>query len=345
MPGPGIDLIGAEELAEVTRGHRERPPQPLRAGRRDVPGQGAQLRGGRRGTGRRAARAGAQLRARAGCSWRSRAWASGPATRSSCRASRTWPPSPRSCTRAPVPSSPRSTPPSTSILPTSRRASRRGRARSWPSTCSATRLASRPFARSPHGTGVSLIEDAAQAFGATVGGRWVGSFGTIGIYSFNEFKTITCGDGGMVVTDDEELYRRCFAMHDQGHRPLRRGIEVGARPMLGLNFRMTELEGAVLLAQLRKLDRIRVAPARQPRPRLVASSRTCRASASASCPIATATWPRTWCSTFPDAEVGPRRHGRAGFHHPRPLRVARLRSHGAPAGAAHRHGSGLSLRL
>ena len=105
--------------------------------------------------------------------------------------------------------------------------------------------------------GLALIEDAAQAFGATVGGRWVGTFGAIGVYSFNEYKTITCGDGGMVVTDDEELYRRCFAIHDQGHLPLRRGVEIGARPMLGLNFRMTELEGAVLLAQLGKLDRIR----------------------------------------------------------------------------------------
>lgn len=105
--------------------------------------------------------------------------------------------------------------------------------------------------------GVALIEDAAQAFGATYRGAWVGSFGALGIYSFNEFKTITCGDGGMLVTDDSDLYRRCFAMHDQGHSPLRRGVEIGRRPMLGLNFRMTELEGAVLLAQLRKLDRIR----------------------------------------------------------------------------------------
>ncbi|CAN5657208.1 DegT/DnrJ/EryC1/StrS family aminotransferase [soil metagenome] len=105
--------------------------------------------------------------------------------------------------------------------------------------------------------GLALIEDAAQAFGATYDGRWVGGFGAVGVYSFNEFKTITCGDGGMLVTDDEALYRRCFAMHDQGHSPLRKGIEVGARPFLGLNFRMTELEGAVLLAQLRKLGRIR----------------------------------------------------------------------------------------
>jgi dTDP-4-amino-4,6-dideoxygalactose transaminase len=105
--------------------------------------------------------------------------------------------------------------------------------------------------------GLPLIEDCAQAFGATYAGRWVGTHGAAGIYSFNEFKTITCGDGGLLVTNDEDLYRRCFAMHDQGHSPNRKGIEVGARPFLGLNFRMTELEGAVLLGQLSKLDRIR----------------------------------------------------------------------------------------
>ena len=105
--------------------------------------------------------------------------------------------------------------------------------------------------------GVALIEDAAQAFGASYRGRWVGGQGAVGIYSFNEFKTITCGDGGMLITDDEDLYRRAFGMHDQGHSPNRRGIEVGNRPFLGLNFRMTELEGAVLLAQARRIDQIR----------------------------------------------------------------------------------------
>jgi len=107
------------------------------------------------------------------------------------------------------------------------------------------------------GHGLPLIEDAAQAFGATYEGKWLGGFGSAGVFSFNEHKTITCGDGGMLITDDDDLYRRCFAMHDQGHSPLRRGVEIGVRPMLGLNFRMTELEGAVLLAQLAKLDRIR----------------------------------------------------------------------------------------
>jgi 8-amino-3,8-dideoxy-alpha-D-manno-octulosonate transaminase len=57
----------------------------------------------------------------------------------------------------------------------------------------------------------------------------------------------------MVITDDEDLYKRCFAIHDQGHSPLRAGVEIGKRPFLGLDFRYTELQAAVLLAQLRKL--------------------------------------------------------------------------------------------
>lgn len=101
-----------------------------------------------------------------------------------------------------------------------------------------------------------LIEDCAQAFGATYKGRPVGSIGQIGAFSFNVYKTITSGDGGMIVTDDEEVYRRCFAFHDQGHSPLRTGVEIGQRPFVGLDFRFTELQAAVLIAQLRKLPRI-----------------------------------------------------------------------------------------
>jgi dTDP-4-amino-4,6-dideoxygalactose transaminase len=104
--------------------------------------------------------------------------------------------------------------------------------------------------------GLLLIEDAAQAFGATYHGRPVGSIGHAGAFSFNVYKTITSGDGGMVVTDDEEVYKRCFAFHDQGHSPLRSGVEIGKRPFIGLDFRFTELQAAVLLAQLRKLPRI-----------------------------------------------------------------------------------------
>ncbi len=104
--------------------------------------------------------------------------------------------------------------------------------------------------------GLFLIEDCAQAFGATYHGRPVGSIGTIGAFSFNVYKTITSGDGGMIVTDDEEIFKRCFAFHDQGHSPLRSGVEIGQRPFIGLDFRFTELQAAVLLAQLRKLPQI-----------------------------------------------------------------------------------------
>ncbi len=106
-----------------------------------------------------------------------------------------------------------------------------------------------------------LIEDCAQAFGAAYKGRPIGSIGHVGTFSFNVYKTITSGDGGMIITDDEEIYKRGFAFHDQGHFPLRAGVEVGQRPFLGLDFRYTELQAAVMLAQLRKLptllDRLR----------------------------------------------------------------------------------------
>jgi dTDP-4-amino-4,6-dideoxygalactose transaminase len=101
-----------------------------------------------------------------------------------------------------------------------------------------------------------LIEDCAQAFGATYKGRPVGAIGKAGAFSFNVYKTITSGDGGMVVTDDEEVFRRAFAFHDQGHSPLRTGVEIGERPFVGLDFRFTELQAAVLLAQFHKLPQI-----------------------------------------------------------------------------------------
>jgi 8-amino-3,8-dideoxy-alpha-D-manno-octulosonate transaminase len=101
-----------------------------------------------------------------------------------------------------------------------------------------------------------LIEDAAQAFGGSYHGRRLGTIGRIGAFSFNIFKTINAGDGGMVVTDDADLYEKAFGYHDQGHLPLRMGVEVGKRSAIGQNFRMTELTAAVLLAQFRKLDAI-----------------------------------------------------------------------------------------
>lgn len=101
-----------------------------------------------------------------------------------------------------------------------------------------------------------VLEDACQAAGASYKSRKVGSIGSIGCFSLNVFKTITAGDGGVIVTDDDELYERAFALHDQGHTPDRAGLQIGDRNILGLNFRVNELVGAVARAQLRKIDDI-----------------------------------------------------------------------------------------
>jgi dTDP-4-amino-4,6-dideoxygalactose transaminase len=103
---------------------------------------------------------------------------------------------------------------------------------------------------------VLVLEDACQALGGSYKKRALGTIGDIGAYSMNVFKTITTGDGGAVVTNTGDLYQRAFALHDQGHTPNRAGVEVGERSILGMNFRMNELTGAVALAQLRKLDKI-----------------------------------------------------------------------------------------
>jgi len=101
-----------------------------------------------------------------------------------------------------------------------------------------------------------VIEDACQANGASYKGKKVGSIGDIGAFSLNVFKTISAGDGGIVVTNDNDLYEKAFGFHDQGHKPARMGIEVGERSIIGLNFRINELTGAVALAQLRKIEKI-----------------------------------------------------------------------------------------
>lgn len=101
---------------------------------------------------------------------------------------------------------------------------------------------------------IFVLEDCCQAVGGSYRGRRLGTFGDIGVFSLNLFKVISAGDGGVVCTDDDNLYERAFAYHDQGHKPLRYGVEVGRRSMVGMNFRMNELTGAVALAQTRKLD-------------------------------------------------------------------------------------------
>jgi dTDP-4-amino-4,6-dideoxygalactose transaminase len=112
-----------------------------------------------------------------------------------------------------------------------------------------------------------VLEDSCQAAGASYKGKKVGTIGHMGAFSLNIFKTINSGDGGLVVTNDRDFFETAFGVHDQGHKPNRFGVEVGARSVLGLNFRMNEVTGAVGLAQLKKLDRI-IAVLREKRSRL-----------------------------------------------------------------------------
>ncbi|MDD2380717.1 MAG: DegT/DnrJ/EryC1/StrS family aminotransferase, partial [Mariniphaga sp.] len=103
---------------------------------------------------------------------------------------------------------------------------------------------------------LKVLEDSCQAAGATYKGKKTGTIGDMGAFSLNIFKTINSGDGGVVVTNNQKLYETAFGVHDQGHKPNRFGVEVGARSVLGLNFRMNEITGAVSIAQLKKLDHI-----------------------------------------------------------------------------------------
>ena len=104
--------------------------------------------------------------------------------------------------------------------------------------------------------GIPVLEDTAQAAGASLHGRKLGSFGTCGTFSFDPVKTMTTGEGGMVVTEDEKLWRDMSEYHDHGHdhvpNPGGRGGE--GRSFIGFNYRMMELQGAIGLAQLAKLD-------------------------------------------------------------------------------------------
>ena len=103
---------------------------------------------------------------------------------------------------------------------------------------------------------VYVLEDSCQALGASYKGKKLGSIGHIGAFSLNINKTITSGDGGLITTNQKELYERAFGFHDQGHMPLRMGVEIGKRSLIGINLRMNELSGAFALGQLKKLDLI-----------------------------------------------------------------------------------------
>ncbi|WP_339610687.1 DegT/DnrJ/EryC1/StrS family aminotransferase [uncultured Planktosalinus sp.] len=99
-----------------------------------------------------------------------------------------------------------------------------------------------------------LIEDACQAIGGSYEGKPLGSYGDLGCFSFDYVKTITCGEGGAVITNNTKFAAQANQFQDHGHDHF--GTDRGAEthPHLGYNFRISELNAAVGIAQLRKLD-------------------------------------------------------------------------------------------
>ncbi len=99
-----------------------------------------------------------------------------------------------------------------------------------------------------------LLEDACQSIGGTYKGKALGTIGHAGTFSFDFVKTITCGEGGVVMTNSEDVWTKCDGYTDHGHD--HKGVDRGAdlHPFIGYNFRISELHAAVGLAQIKKLD-------------------------------------------------------------------------------------------
>jgi dTDP-4-amino-4,6-dideoxygalactose transaminase len=99
--------------------------------------------------------------------------------------------------------------------------------------------------------GLSVIADACHAHGSEWEGTKVGSLATLSAFSFQQGKNMTAGEGGMIVTNDPELYELCYMYHNDG-RGL--GDKIGTYEVMGWNYRMSGFQAAVLLVQLKRLD-------------------------------------------------------------------------------------------
>ena len=104
--------------------------------------------------------------------------------------------------------------------------------------------------------GLYLLEDACQAIGGSYKGVKLGAYGDIGCFSFDFVKTVTCGEGGGIITNNQELAQRADHYHDHGHDHIGANRGLDKHPFPGYNYRISELHAAVGLAQIRKLDQI-----------------------------------------------------------------------------------------
>ncbi len=99
-----------------------------------------------------------------------------------------------------------------------------------------------------------LIEDACQAIGGSYDGKPLGSYGDLGCFSFDFVKTITSGEGGAVITNNEKYYKNADHYSDHGHDHFGNDRGAESHPFLGYNYRISELHAAVGLAQMNRLD-------------------------------------------------------------------------------------------
>lgn len=104
-----------------------------------------------------------------------------------------------------------------------------------------------------------VIEDCAQAWGASYKEKHVGTFGDIGVFSFNVHKTIQCGEGGLCVTNDDEIAQRLQMIRNHGEAVVEAASYENIENIVGYNFRLTELQAAVARAQLQKLPDLNAA--------------------------------------------------------------------------------------
>ena len=101
--------------------------------------------------------------------------------------------------------------------------------------------------------GITVIEDAAEAIGSTYRGRQAGSLGDIGVFSFHGSKTLTTGEGGMLVTNDEVIHRRVLTLRDHGRSP---GDTAFCNTEVAFKYKMSALQAALGLAQLERIDEL-----------------------------------------------------------------------------------------
>jgi len=100
---------------------------------------------------------------------------------------------------------------------------------------------------------IVVIEDAAEAIGSEYKGRKAGNFGNTGVFSFHGSKTLTTGEGGMLVTDQKDIYERALVLRDHGRNP---GDRMFFNTEVGYKYKMSSMQAALGLAQLERIEEL-----------------------------------------------------------------------------------------